>query len=82
MHICCIQVAICIYAVECNIAQQGTLVEPQQDTPVSTKHREVAYVPFDVDVELSTPLEEIPQGDQDPQRPDAHIHALHDHTSY
>lgn len=57
-------------------------MEPQQDTPVSTKHREVAYVPFDVDVELSTPLEEIPQGDQDPQRPDAHIHALHDHTSY
>ena len=27
------------------------------------KQREVAYVPFDVDVELSTPLEEIPQGD-------------------
>ena len=47
----------------CNIAQQGTLVEAQQDTPVSMKQREVAYVPFDVDVELSTPLEEIPQGD-------------------
>lgn len=50
------------FVVHCNEAQQGTLVEGQQDTPVSAKQREVAYVPFGVDVELSTPLEEIPQG--------------------
>lgn len=44
------------------LTQQGTLVETQQDTPVTTKQREVAYIPFDVDVDLSTPIEEIPQG--------------------
>ena len=38
-------------------------MEEQQDTPVSTKQREVAYVPFEVDVELSTPLEDIPHGE-------------------